>query len=105
MLKGIAIEPAAASGITVGTSVITSGTNTRVLFDDSGLVGESAGLTYVKATGTITASNVTVGSAGVLKLGNSATTGLVAGVLAATTNASIVITDASGQAYRIPCII
>lgn len=46
----------AASGITIGTSVITSGTNTRVLFDDSGVVGESAGLTYVKGTGTLTAT-------------------------------------------------
>lgn len=34
-----------------------------------------------------------------------ATTGLVAGVLAASTNASIVITDGSGQVYRVPCII
>jgi hypothetical protein len=38
-------------------------------------------------------------------LGNAATTGLTAGVLAATTNASIVIYDSAGQAYRIPCII
>jgi len=42
---------------------------------------------------------------GILKLGNAATTGLVAGALAATTNASIVIYDSTGQAYRIPCII
>lgn len=34
-----------------------------------------------------------------------AVTGLVAGTLAATTNAYIVLYDASGQAYRIPCII
>lgn len=34
-----------------------------------------------------------------------ATTGLVAGVLSATTNASIVVYDGAGQAYRIPCII
>lgn len=40
----------AASGITVGTSIITSGTNTRVLYDDSGVVGEAAGLTYTKAS-------------------------------------------------------
>lgn len=42
---------------------------------------------------------------GLLRTAANATTGLVAGVLAATTNASIVITDASGQAYRVPCII
>lgn len=34
-----------------------------------------------------------------------ATTGLTAGVLAATTNTSIVIYDSSGQAYRVPCIV
>ncbi len=51
----------AASGITIGTSVITGGTNTRVLFDDSGVVGESAGLTYVKASGTLTATFLTAG--------------------------------------------
>lgn len=34
-----------------------------------------------------------------------ATTGLGAGVLAALTNASITITDASGQVYRVPCVI
>lgn len=41
----------------------------------------------------------------VFKLGNNASTGLVAGVLSALTNASIVISDATGQAYRVPCII
>jgi hypothetical protein len=56
---------------------------------------------------------LTVGSTGNMKqpsgatltIGNAAVTGLTAGVLAATTNASIVITDQTGQAYRIPCII
>lgn len=33
-----------------------------------------------------------------------ATTGLVAGALAALTNASIVIYDATGTAYRVPCV-
>ncbi len=40
-----------------------------------------------------------------IKLSNAATTGLVAGVLAASTNASIVLVDSGGQAYRIPCVI
>lgn len=44
-----------AAGITIGTSIITGGTDTRVLFDDAGVVGESAGLTYVKATGMLSA--------------------------------------------------
>jgi len=42
---------------------------------------------------------------GALRTAANAVTGLTAGVLAATTNASIVVTDASGQDYRIPCII
>lgn len=161
MLKGIAIEPAAASGLTIGTSQITNGTNTRVLFDDNGVVGESSGLTYTKATGLLTPTALAVTSAGTagaptlsisnattgfysvsttglgisvggtsradygittasvwtvnakltvasgsaFQLGNAATTGLVAGTLAALTNATIVILDSGGQAYRVPCII
>lgn len=42
---------------------------------------------------------------GILKTDANAVTGLTAGVLAATTNATITITDASGQVYRVPCII
>ena len=54
---------------------------------------------------TLTTTGAVVASGKTLTLGNAAVTGLVAGVLAATTNASIVITDSGGQAYRIPCII
>lgn len=42
---------------------------------------------------------------GKLQTDTNATTGLTAGVLAALTNATIVIYDATGQAYRVPCII
>lgn len=42
---------------------------------------------------------------GNLQTNANATTGLSAGALAATTNASIVIKDGSGQAYRVPVII
>ena len=42
---------------------------------------------------------------GKLTTDTNATTGLTAGVLAALTNASIVIYDSTGQAYRIPVII
>lgn len=48
---------------------------------------------------------VVVSSGNTFQIGNAASTGLAAGVLAATTNATIVITDSTGQAYRIPCII
>lgn len=50
-------------------------------------------------------AGATIASGKALKLGNAATTGLTAGVLAALTNATIVLTDSTGQAYRIPCII
>lgn len=40
-----------------------------------------------------------------LKLGNSAVTGLAAGALAALTNASLTIQDATGTTYRIPVIV
>lgn len=40
-----------------------------------------------------------------LQLGNNAVTGLTAGVLAALTNASVVIYDGTGQAYRVPVIV
>lgn len=53
----------------------------------------------------ITSGLVAVRSGGVFQLGNSATTGLTAGVLAALTNASVTIKDAAGQTYRVPCII
>ncbi len=43
------------SAITAGTTTITGGTNTRVVFNDSGVWGEDAGLTYVKATDILTA--------------------------------------------------
>lgn len=42
---------------------------------------------------------------GNLQTNANATTGLTAGVLAALTNASIVIKDGSGQAYRVPVIV
>lgn len=55
-----------------------------------------------------TGGNLTVASGfakAKLQTAASATTGLTPGVLAATTNASIVLYDGGGQAYRVPCII
>lgn len=48
------------SGITIGTTTITSGTDTRVLFDDGGVVGENAGFTYSKTLQKLTASGLVV---------------------------------------------
>ena len=54
-----------AAGLTIGTTAITSGTDTRVLFDDGGVVGEDAGFTYVKVTDTLTvASRIASGASG-----------------------------------------
>lgn len=52
----------AATSITINSTAITGGTDTRVLFDDAGVVGESAGLTYVKGTGTLSATAVVGGN-------------------------------------------
>lgn len=41
-------------GITVGTTTITSGTSTRVPFNDGGVYGEDAGLTFNSGTGVLT---------------------------------------------------
>lgn len=57
------------------------------------------------SVGITTGLDLIVGSGKALQLGNAATTGLVAGALAALTNATIVIKDSTGQAYRVPCVI
>lgn len=57
------------------------------------------------ATLTPAGASVIIGTGKGFQLGNNATTGLTAGVLAALTNATVVIIDGSGQAYRVPCII
>ena len=51
------------------------------------------------------AGAVVVASGRTFQMGNAAATGLAAGALAATTNASLIIHDSTGQAYRIPCVI
>ena len=70
------------SGITVGTTTITSGTNTRVLFDDAGTVGESAGLTYTKATGLLAATILQGGVGSKVGLATSTGFGTLGGVIA-----------------------
>lgn len=57
------IESMGGGGITIGTTTITSGTDTRILFDDGGVVGEDAGLTYNKTTDKLTALGMVQGSA------------------------------------------
>lgn len=70
------------------------------------LGGATIGANAMAVTGTASfGGKVTVVSGNAFQIGNAATTGLVAGALAALTNATIVIADSTGQAYRIPCII
>lgn len=47
-----------ASGITVGTTTITSGTDTRVPFNDGGVYGEDAGIVFNKTTDALTIGGV-----------------------------------------------
>jgi hypothetical protein len=61
---GSAWAAAGGSGLTIGTTTITSGTNTRVLYNDSGVVGEDAGFTFIEGTDTIVAlGNLELGHA------------------------------------------
>lgn len=52
-----------ASGITISTSVITGGTDTRVLFDDAGTVGENSAFTFTKASGLLKSTALALGGA------------------------------------------
>lgn len=78
-LKAVATESLSASGITIGTSVITGGTDTRVLFDDGGVVGENAAFTFNKTNGAVLINGaLTVISA--LRLGGATVSDLFSGV-------------------------
>ncbi len=48
------IQTFAGSGLTIGTTTVTSGTTTRFLYDLAGVVSETAGLTYTAASSSIT---------------------------------------------------
>lgn len=87
------------TALTFTGKTVTGGTFSAIT-----LSGTIPGTPTYSGVGTFGAG-ITISSGQVLKLGNAATTGLTAGVLAALTNATIVISDSTGQAYRIPCII
>jgi len=88
------------SGAGTGT-----GTVTTLIFQTPTVAASGTTQQTLATRLTISSAGVVVASGMTFQIGNAATTGLTAGVLAATTNASIVITDSAGQAYRIPCII
>lgn len=94
-----------------GTTISFPGITRNGTGIEFGLATGAAGGS-VLCTGTLTSTGasthnggIVIGAAQTLKLGNSAVTGLAAGVLAATTNATLTLTDSAGQLYRIPCII
>lgn len=62
-------------------------------------------VTVASTTGVDRVDFGTINVKATLQTAENSTTGLTAGVLAALTNASLVITDGSGQVYRVPCII
>lgn len=98
----------AGAPLTVRGSLSTgSGTSGDIIFQTGGtgaaVAVQNTATTALTIKGATQA--VVVASGKTFQIGNAATTGLTAGVLAALTNATIVITDSTGQAYRIPCII
>lgn len=62
----MAVEIVSASGIASGSTPISGGTDTRVLFDDAGTAGEDAGLTYAKTTNSLSVGDTSSG--GILAL-------------------------------------
>lgn len=92
---------------------VASGDGTLLLMKSGGLVavgGLTSSFPALKRSSAILQGRLADDSAfcqiqGKLTTDANATTGLTAGVLAATTNATITITDASGQVYRVPVII
>lgn len=67
---------------------------------------KSISITHDGTNGVIAVSTgvVSIASGTAFRLGVAATTGLVAGALAALTTSSIVIQDNTGTSYRVPCI-
>jgi len=53
------------SALTVGTTTITSGTSTRIPFNDGGVYSEDSGLTYDKTNDAITVGNARLSTTGV----------------------------------------
>lgn len=109
-VQSVVAGTAAANGANwtlIGSLPTGTGTSGDIIFQTG--VKTGSGTTQGTATTALTIKGetqaITIAAGKQLVLGNSAATGLAAGVLAALTNASIVITDASGQAYRVPCII
>lgn len=85
------------AGITPGSTVITGGTDKRVLFDDAGVVGEDAGLTYDKTTGNLSVGRVT--NTGNLNLGAGG-----ADIMGLTSGGNINLTPSTGDITIFPTL-
>ncbi len=72
------------SGITIGTTTITGGADTQVLFNDGGAAGSNAGLTYNKTTGTLAASELKAGADKSLLVANTSNSASATSTLKAT---------------------
>lgn len=81
-------------GAAAGSLILSSWTT-----EATGVVGALTTIATVAIGGFVVASGKK------LTLGNAAVTGLTPAVLAAAINATIVITDSTGQDYRVPCVI
>ncbi len=81
-----------ATSITIESTAITGGTDTRFLYDDAGLIGESAGLTYTKATPAVNVVSAAFGLSGAISAPTWTTNGVryknVAAMLTDTTAAT-----------------
>lgn len=96
---------AGASGTVASGNGTGTGTVSTLIFQTPTVAASGATQQTLATRLTLSSAGVIIASGLVFQIGNAATTGLTAGVLAATTNSTIVITDSTGQAYRIPCII
>lgn len=104
VLAGGTSDIAGANFTLKGSQGKGSGVGGSIIFQTAPAGGSG---TTVNALATVLTLNTTaavVASGKNFQLGNNATTGLVAGALAALTTASIVIYDGTGTAYRVPCI-
>lgn len=62
--NGAGVAPTYQAVLTIGTTTITSGTDTRIPFNDGGTVADNSGLTFTKATGTLQATVFSIGTSG-----------------------------------------
>lgn len=97
---------AAATWTFVGPLGTGTGNNGDIVFQTGVKTGSGTGAPTKTTALTIKGETQTVivASGKNFQLGNAAVTGLTAGALAALTNASIVIYDSTGTAYRVPAI-